>query len=104
MAFPSGFVILRDGSPVPSPSFWTLSPGLRICRFLMFILIKSTNLLLNDFVGGDRVECLLCPVRARKKYVARMELYSHVLLSVFLVYGVSVIPCLTIRYDFKKKF
>ena len=72
MAFLIIFSIHEDGSLAP---------------FLLFLTLWLRTIpSLDDFVVGDRVEFLLCPIRAPKKHLAYTEQYcpevSHLLVSV----------------------
>ena len=85
MAFPSGFVSRTDSHP-RSRSFLTSWPKPRILPYVTCFEEFSVPSL-DDFVGDDRDELLLCPIRALRKYLSQTEQYRLGIEGLFMSTG-----------------
>ena len=87
-AFAFVFVARIVGDFVPSRFFLTLCLRPRILPFLTRFGEFSVSSLC-DFVGGDRDELLLCPIRAPWKHLTRTEQYHLAIEGLFIPMGWS---------------
>ena len=69
-ASPSGFVFCVDGGRAHSRSFLPSWLKHRILLYLTLVSMISPFRSWNDFIGSDRDELFLCPIRALKKYLS----------------------------------